>query len=74
MQKLQYRVPPNRMDFPPVANRHRDERRFPLFFDPLSPMGVYLAISNFRRFSHPTCGDRLSEDTLVDRTKTRVVG
>ena len=28
-------------------------------------MDVYLAISDLRRFSHLTCGDSLSEDTLV---------
>lgn len=35
-------------------------------------MCVYLAVSDLRRFSHPTCGDSLSEDTVVRRLKLRI--
>jgi hypothetical protein len=31
----------------------------------LSLMGVYLGVSHLRCFSHPTCGDSVSEDTLI---------
>ena len=59
------RIHGSRLDLASVVDRNRADWRFALHSKPLSLVDVYLAISDLRRFSHFTCGDSVSEDTLV---------
>ena len=55
----------NGLDLTLVAGRNRTDRRFALHSDTLSRMGVSRSVNDLRRFSYPTCGDSISEGTLV---------